>query len=259
MSLLCCACGVCAVLDMVRAGNRSRPLALGLPAFAPDPHDVGLAIHRKRAGSGFGSGLTILTFAFVTPTASFLLFSHHPSAQHQSLLRACRIQFSEDRMIRPVVAKDIPAIRSIIDATELFPSEMLQDMIQPYLNTDDGDSKDIWIAEVGDNNDTPIAVAYCVPEKMTEGTWNALLLAVQPGAQGQGYGSRLMRHLESKLKTEHQARILLVETAGSPEFARQREFYGAKLGYEKVATIPEFYQPAEDKVIFLQKISSEAK
>jgi len=40
------------------------------------------------------------------------------------------------------------------------------------------------------------AVAYCAPERMTEGTWNLLLIAVHPGRQSEGIGRCLMSQVE---------------------------------------------------------------
>ena len=94
-----------------------------------------------------------------------------------------------------------------------------------------------------------VSVIFCGPEKMTEGTYNAWLLAVRPSAQGQGYGSRIVQHLEDLLRKKHAARILLVETSGNDDFARTREFY-EKNGYEQECRIREFYQAGEDKIIY---------
>lgn len=153
-------------------------------------------------------------------------------------------------MIRPVTANDVPGIKQIIDDNELFPSELLDDMISPYLSNE---SKEIWLTETTEsgNEEIIVSIVYCAPERMTEGTWNALLLAVLPEFQRKGYGSRLMKYLESSSHLQEEgARILLVETSGSAEFASQRTFYETKLGYKNVATIPEFYQANEDKVVF---------
>jgi hypothetical protein len=97
-------------------------------------------------------------------------------------------------MIRKPSPSDLPAIKAIIDANELFPSEMLDDMIQPFFeknNVDnDGECQDIWFVEASDDNDNDdqplMAVVYYGPEKMTEGTYNAWLLAVHPSSHLKG-------------------------------------------------------------------------
>lgn len=79
------------------------------------------------------------------------------------------------------MAADIASIKAVIDATALFPSEMLDDMMAGYLS---GESEEIWLTTDDANADS---VAYCCPERMTSGTWNMLLIAVHPEHQGNGY------------------------------------------------------------------------
>lgn len=137
----------------------------------------------------------------------------------------------------------MPGLKAVIDATGLFPAEMLDAMTAEYL--DNGSSRDLWLTV---DEDGLVAVAYCAPERMTQGTWNLLLIAVHPARQGQGLGARLTGHIESTLAASGE-RVLLVETSGLPEFERTRAFY-RKLGYAEEARIRDFYQAGEDKIIF---------
>ncbi len=98
-----------------------------------------------------------------------------------------------------------------------------------------------------------VAVAYHLPEQMTQGTWNALLLAVRPDYQGKGLGAALMQHIEQTL-AERGERVLLVETSGLDEFERTRDFY-RKNGYEEEARIREFYAKGEDKIVFRKTLA----
>lgn len=145
--------------------------------------------------------------------------------------------------IRPVVAGDLPALKAVIDATDLFPSDMLDDMVAGYLRGDPADG--FWLTH---DEGGPLAVACCAPERMTLGTWNLLLIAVHPERQRQGMGAALMRHVEQTLAARGE-RLLLVETSGLPAFERTRAFY-RKLGYDEEARIRGFYQAGEDKVVF---------
>jgi len=131
----------------------------------------------------------------------------------------------------------------VIDATGLFPGEMLDNMAAAFLNGTGGD--DHWLTV---DTGTPVAVAYFTTERMTQGTWNLLLIAVHPDVQSQGCGAALLRYIESLLAARGE-RVLLVETSGLPEFARTRAFY-ARDGYDEEARIRDFYRAGEDKVIF---------
>lgn len=145
--------------------------------------------------------------------------------------------------IRLAEGRDIPVIATIADETELFPSDMLEAMIDGYLTHS---TRDIWF--VGDNGGDVISFCFCEPERMTDGTWNLLAIGVSPPSQGQGHGARMMAYLEAYLAGQSE-RILLVETMGTPEFGRTREFY-RKNGYVEEARIREFYGAGADKVVF---------
>lgn len=149
--------------------------------------------------------------------------------------------------IRPVKHDDLPALKAVIDANELFPSAMLDEMALDYFNNEN--SNEYWFTY---DNDKPVAIGYCAPEKMTEGTWNLYLIAVHPNYQGLGYGTSMLDYIEQKL-AKRGARIILVETSGLESFERTRKFY-QKCGYSKEAQIREFYQAGEDKIIFRKSL-----
>ena len=154
--------------------------------------------------------------------------------------------------IRPATRADLPALRAVIDATGLFPSDMLPDMMAAYLAAAP-DCADIWLV---DDDGGPHAVAFVAPEQLTSGAWNLYLVAVHPEWQGRGRGAALLQYIEEKLAARG-ARILLVETSGLPEFERARAFY-RKCGYEEEARIREFYNAGEDKIVFRKALRASA-
>ena len=145
--------------------------------------------------------------------------------------------------IRPVTSEDLPALKAVIDANDLFPSDMLDEMISDYLHNED--SNDYWFTY---DDGQPVAIAYCAPEKMTQGTWNLYLIAIHPDRQRSGLGASMLHHIEQKLAKLGE-RMLLVETSGLQSFEGTREFY-RKCGYSQEARIREFYQAGEDKIVF---------
>jgi ribosomal protein S18 acetylase RimI-like enzyme len=155
--------------------------------------------------------------------------------------------------IRPVTPADVPALKSVIDGTGLFPSEMLDGMLAGYF-AGDGASEEFWLTY--EDRGDPIAVAYCAPERLTQGTWNLYLIAVHSDHQGRGVGAAMMRHVEELLAARGE-RVLLVETSGLPDFERTRAFY-RKLGYDEEARIREFYQAGEDKIVFRKALRKAA-
>ena len=147
------------------------------------------------------------------------------------------------------IHSDMPDVKAVIDACGLFPGELLDGMTAKYFS---GEAQtDSWLTCV---DGKPVAVAYCAPEPMTQGTWNLLLIAVHPDSQGRGYGAAIMRHVEQTLAANGQ-RLLVVETSGLTSFENTREFY-RKLGYHEEARIRDFYQTGEDKIVFRKAIKS---
>lgn len=138
---------------------------------------------------------------------------------------------------------DLSAISLILDDTELFPKELLEEMIQPFF--EDSLCDEQWFV-CEDPDYGVLGFAFCRPEPFTEGVWNLLAIGIRTAFQGKGFGAQLITHVEQALAG---ARILLVETSGLDSFAKTRAFY-VKRGYELVATIPEYWAENDDKVIF---------
>ena len=146
--------------------------------------------------------------------------------------------------IRPLAADDLTSSKDAINTTGLFPGDMLEEMATPFLTG--MAPNDLWF--VGSEKEVVLGLVYCSPERMTDGTWNLLLIVVRESEQGQGVGSRLTRHLEQTLSKRH-GRVLIVETSGLSGYDRTRAVYKT-LDYVEVARIPEFYAAGEDKVVF---------
>ncbi len=148
--------------------------------------------------------------------------------------------------IRPAKAGDVTSIGRLAEATDLFPSEMLGDMIAGYL---DGSKSDLWF--VVDERGTQ-GFGFCEPERMAAGAWNLLAIGVAPDCQGQGIGAAMLRYLVAALK-DAGARILIVETLGTDEFQPTRDFY-LKNGFDEEARIRDFYEDGGDKVVYWRRI-----
>lgn len=152
-------------------------------------------------------------------------------------------------VIRDVKETDINHLKAVLDSIELFPSEMLDDMIADYFNN--SKTKDIWFTAV--ENNLPIALGFCAPEQLTEGTYNLYAIGVKEDNQGKGIGRKMMAYLENRLKQDGQ-RVLIVETSGTLALALTRKFY-EQLGYTKEAIIRDFWAEGDDKVIYWKKLS----
>jgi GNAT superfamily N-acetyltransferase len=118
--------------------------------------------------------------------------------------------------IRAMTHDDLEAAGAVIAAVDLFPADLLPGMAEPGLS---GGVPDLWlIAEGG------AGLAYAVPERLTDGTWNLLVLAVLPAFQGRGLGRALVAAVEAQVRSRG-GRLLLVETSGTDGFSGTRAFY----------------------------------
>lgn len=150
--------------------------------------------------------------------------------------------------IRPVVENDIHQLKTVVDSSGLFPSEYLEDMMNDYLTN--RESTDIWFTYMQEN--TPVAIGYCVPEKLTEGTYNLLAIGVREDVQGKGIAGKMMNYIEQELKNK-EGRILIVETSSDEAQQKARNFY-KKIGYHQEAVIRDFWKEGEDKIVFWKRL-----
>ncbi len=150
--------------------------------------------------------------------------------------------------IRPVTTADVDDLKLVLDSCALFPSEYLDEMISDYFNN--AETEDHWFTFLIDEK--PVAIGYCIPEKLTEGTYNLLAIGVSQNAQRKGVASAMMEYIEQLLK-QKKGRLLLVETSSDEAQIAARKLY-QKIGYKQVAVIDDFWKDGEDKIIFLKQL-----
>jgi ribosomal protein S18 acetylase RimI-like enzyme len=150
--------------------------------------------------------------------------------------------------IRAVERSDIDGLKLVLDSSDLFPSEYLDEMISDFFTN--ADTEEIWYTLI--ENSQPAAIGYCVPEKLTNGTYNLLALGVSKDAQRKGVATAMMSYIEQLLKRKG-GRVLIVETSSSEAQMGARAFY-SKIGYTQMATIVDFWNDGEDKIVFWKKL-----
>ena len=146
-------------------------------------------------------------------------------------------------IIDETTTNDVAALQRVLQVTDLFPPDLLPDMLSAGTGEDA-----IWLTCRRDEADEPIGFLYAVPERLAEGTWNMLAIAVLPEAQNGGAGRCLTEALEKRLR-DRGARILLADTSGLADFEATRTFYRAR-GYEEEARVRDFWAEGDDKVTF---------
>lgn len=160
-------------------------------------------------------------------------------------------------MIRTATAPDQTPILSVALASGLFEESELGE-IRTMLDEHfaESQSRGIWVVDVDDASGTIVGVGYVEPERMTDGTFNLLMIAVQRDRQKQGRGTAILAHVEWMLSSAG-GRVLLVETMGIEDFQYVRSFY-RKNGFVEEARIRDFYFDGADKIVFWKSISTQA-
>lgn len=149
--------------------------------------------------------------------------------------------------IRTPTTSDLSAIALVLDDTELFPQDLLEEMMAPFFDEPEGPEK--WLV-CEDEGSAVIGFCYFRPEPLADGTWNLLAIGFCKDQQGLGYGSRLIAEVERALSSE---RMLIVETSSLDDFEATRKFYG-KCGYDLEATIRDYWANGDDKVIYRKSL-----
>ncbi|MFL5493869.1 MAG: GNAT family N-acetyltransferase [Gemmatimonadales bacterium] len=157
-------------------------------------------------------------------------------------------------VLRTLHAADRGRIEEITRAARLFREEEIPVALEVF----DGavaDSPD-YIA-LGAEHDGRLAGWICWGRTpCTLGTYDLYWMAVDPALQRSGIGTMLLHAMERRLLGV--ARLIVVETAGRPDYRPTRAFYQAR-GYSVAATIPDFYAPGDDQVVYVKSLSTRSR
>jgi ribosomal protein S18 acetylase RimI-like enzyme len=102
-------------------------------------------------------------------------------------------------------------------------------------------------------HDALVGYACWGPTPGTVATSDLYWIVVDRERQGSGIGSQLLREVEHLLTADGR-RLVVVETSSRGEYAATRGFYEAR-GYTRAATIPRYYAPGDDLVIYTKDLT----
>ncbi len=88
----------------------------------------------------------------------------------------------------------------------------------------------------------------------TVATSDLYWIVVDRPCQGSGVGTQLLREVESRLTADGR-RLVVVETSSRADYTPTRRFYETR-GYTRTATIPGYYAPGDDLVIYTKDLST---
>lgn len=156
-----------------------------------------------------------------------------------------------DVRLRPLTVADRTAIEAFSRSISLFRPDEIEIALEVLDASFKPGQKDY--ITLGAELDGRLVGWICWgPTPCTLGTYDLYWVAVDPSVQGAGVGSLLVAEMEKRLAGV--ARIIVVETAGREDYRPTREFY-LRRGYEVVGQVPDFYEPGDDQVVFLKRLS----
>jgi D-alanine-D-alanine ligase len=156
--------------------------------------------------------------------------------------------------LRPLSAADRGRIEDITRAVCLFRDDEIPVALEVFDEAVREGGSQSYTALGADVDGRLVGWICWGPTPCTLGTYDLYWMAVDPALQGGGIGSALLGEME--LRLAGLARLVIIETTGRPDYAPTRAFYQAR-GYAPVSTIPDFYAPGDDQVVFVKKVNGE--
>ena len=154
-------------------------------------------------------------------------------------------------MLDTPTTADIEPIAELIERAGVFVQidvDCVRELLADYFGKPDHGGYRFIVYRKGER---VLGMACYGATPLTDGTFDLYWLAVAPEARREGIGCALLDEVEADLRRQG-ARLLVVETSGSPAYEPARRFYQAR-GYHNQATIPDFYMPGDDLVIYTRR------
>ena len=156
--------------------------------------------------------------------------------------------------LRQLASADRDRIEAITRSVGLFREDEILVALEVFDEATRG-RPDNTYSVLGVESDRRLAGWICWgPTPCTLGTYDLYWMAVDPELQGTGMGTALLMEMERQLAGI--ARLIIIETAGRPDYSATRAFYQAR-GYSPVSRIPDFYAPGDDQVVFVKGVRGE--
>jgi ribosomal protein S18 acetylase RimI-like enzyme len=109
------------------------------------------------------------------------------------------------------------------------------------------------VLEYGKKHSVVQGYACYGPVPLTQGAYDLYWIVVDPASQGKGFGSHLLRYVETDV-LRRGGRMILIETSSQESYGATIRFY-KKAGYKLVASIKNFYRIGDDKLVFSKELT----
>lgn len=152
-----------------------------------------------------------------------------------------------------LVPEDIRKIGEVLDSSGFFHSYEI-DVARELatLNIEKGAATSGYHFIVAHEADAMLGYCCYGPNPCTESSYDLYWIGVHKDHMKRGLGRQLMDLAEKAIENLG-GTIIWVETSGRAIYESTRKFYLA-LDYEKVAALPDFYSPGDDKIVFMKRV-----
>jgi len=154
--------------------------------------------------------------------------------------------------LRPVGHAHRARLEQLTRGTGLFRKEEVATAVELLDESLAGDDDYQFVGAF--DADQLIGYACWGPTPGTLGTSDLYWIVVDRDRQGSGIGSQLLREVE-RLLTADGRRLVVVETSSRGDYQATRAFYETR-GYTRTATIPGYYAPGDDLVIYTKDLTT---
>jgi ribosomal protein S18 acetylase RimI-like enzyme len=155
--------------------------------------------------------------------------------------------------LRPVGRAHRARLEQLTRATGRFLEEEVATALELLEESLGGDDDYRFVGAF--DGESLVGYACWGPTPGTAGTHDLYWIVVDQARQGAGIGTQLLAEIEHGLKANGQ-RLVVVETSSRADYAPTRRFYERR-GYTRAATIPGYYAPGDDLVIYTKNLTAE--
>lgn len=152
--------------------------------------------------------------------------------------------------LRDLRASDRPALARAIESTGAFNAEEVDVALELIDAGLAGARVDPYLFVVAaDEHDEAIGYSCFGHTALTDGVYDLYWIVVRSDAQRFGVGRKLLQATAEHIRYL-KGRMIIIETAGKPEYDKQRAFY-ERVGCKLLARYPDFYRVGDDKLVYV--------
>jgi len=153
--------------------------------------------------------------------------------------------------LRPVGRAHRARLEQLTRGTGLFREEEVATAVELLDESLAGDDDYQFVGAFADDRLVGYACWGATPG--TAATSDLYWIVVDRARQSSGIGTQLLGEVERRLTADGR-RLVVVETSSRADYAPTRAFYESR-GYTRTATIPGYYAPGDDLVVFTKDLT----